>query len=110
MEWNTEALRALNDEELAELSRAITNEQSRRSVLVNSPLQMDSMARQYLVAAGLDQGSPWRRPVGAHDAYPTEWTVTHVGKTWVNTVPGNIWEPGVEGWEEVTPPESPAAE
>ncbi len=29
--------------------------------------------------------------------------VTHNGKTWVSDVDGNIWEPGVYGWTEVTP-------
>ena len=26
--------------------------------------------------------------------------VTHNGQTWVSTVDGNVWEPGVYGWEE----------
>ena len=28
--------------------------------------------------------------------------VTHNGKTWVSTCDGNVWEPGVYGWDEVT--------
>ena len=28
--------------------------------------------------------------------------VTHGGKTWVSDVDGNIWEPGVYGWTEVS--------
>ncbi|WP_270217645.1 carbohydrate-binding protein [Dorea longicatena] len=27
--------------------------------------------------------------------------VTHNGKTWISTADGNVWEPGVYGWEEV---------
>lgn len=27
--------------------------------------------------------------------------VTHNGKTWVSTIDGNVWEPGVYGWAEV---------
>lgn len=27
--------------------------------------------------------------------------VTHNGKTWRSTIAGNVWEPGVYGWEEI---------
>lgn len=45
----------------------------------------------------------WQRPLGSHDAYSENDIVTHNGKVWVSTVPGehtNVWEPGVYGWKE----------
>lgn len=42
----------------------------------------------------------WSQPVGAHDAYQTGDKVSHNGKHWTSTADGNVWEPGVYGWEE----------
>ena len=44
----------------------------------------------------------WVQPIGAHDAYEIDDKVSHNDKYWVSTVNGNVWEPGVYGWEEVT--------
>lgn len=44
----------------------------------------------------------WSQPVGAHDAYSAGAKVNHKGKHWTSTVDGNVWEPGVYGWDEVT--------
>jgi hypothetical protein len=44
----------------------------------------------------------WFQPVGAHDAYITGDKAAYNNKHWVSTVNGNVWEPGVYGWEEVT--------
>lgn len=44
----------------------------------------------------------WAQPIGAHDAYTAGDKVTHNGKKWVSTCDGNVWEPGVYGWEEPT--------
>lgn len=44
----------------------------------------------------------WSQPIGAHDAYSTGDKVSHNEKKWTSTVDGNVWEPGVYGWEEVT--------
>ena len=44
----------------------------------------------------------WSQPVGAHDAYNTGDKVSHNEKKWTSTCDGNVWEPGVYGWEEVT--------
>lgn len=44
----------------------------------------------------------WVPPIGAHDAYSLANKVSHSDKKWVSTVDGNVWEPGVYGWEEVT--------
>ena len=43
----------------------------------------------------------WSQPIGAHDAYNAGDTVTHNEKKWKSTVDGNVWEPGVYGWEEI---------
>ena len=43
----------------------------------------------------------WVQPIGAHDAYSIGDKVTHLDKHWISTVNGNVWEPGVYGWEEV---------
>lgn len=43
----------------------------------------------------------WVQPTGAQDAYGNGDKVRHVGKTWVSSVDGNVWEPGVYGWDEV---------
>ncbi len=42
----------------------------------------------------------WSQPVGANDAYSAGDKVSHNGKRWVSTADGNVWEPGVYGWEE----------
>lgn len=43
----------------------------------------------------------WRQPLGAEDAYPAGAKVSWQGKHWINTHgDGNIWAPGVYGWEE----------
>lgn len=44
----------------------------------------------------------WVQPTGAHDAYNTGDIVSHNGKIWQSNTAGNVWEPGVYGWDEVT--------
>lgn len=41
----------------------------------------------------------WSPPLGAHDAYEEGDRVSHRGKRWISTARGNVWEPGVYGWE-----------
>lgn len=43
----------------------------------------------------------WSQPIGAHDAYNTGDKVSHNAKRYMSTVDGNVWEPGVYGWDEV---------
>ena len=40
----------------------------------------------------------WRQPLGAHDAYPVGYQVTHNGQVWTSNTAANVWEPGVFGW------------
>ena len=42
----------------------------------------------------------WEQP-DSTNPYAKGDKVTHNGKTWASTVDGNVWEPGVYGWEEV---------
>ena len=44
----------------------------------------------------------WSQPLGAHDAYTLGAKVSHNEKHWISTADGNVWEPGVYGWDEVT--------
>ncbi len=41
----------------------------------------------------------WEQP-DSTNPYAKGDKVTHNGKTWISTIDGNVWEPGVYGWEE----------
>ena len=43
----------------------------------------------------------WEQP-DSTNPYMQGDKVTHNGKTWVSDIDGNVWEPGVYGWSEVT--------
>lgn len=43
----------------------------------------------------------WVQPIGAHDAYSNGDKVSHENKHWISTTDGNVWMPGVYGWEVV---------
>ncbi len=48
-----------------------------------------------------ENGYPeWVQPLGASDAYNTGDVVSYNGVLYVSTVDGNVWEPGVYGWDE----------
>ncbi len=47
-----------------------------------------------------DSVPEWEQP-GSTNPYMAGDKVTHSGKTWASTVDGNVWEPGVYGWEEI---------
>ncbi len=51
----------------------------------------------------------WSQPIGAHDAYELGAKVSHSGKRWQSTAGGNVWEPGVYGWEAVGESDQTAA-
>lgn len=56
-----------------------------------------------LVDNPAEEWPEWHQPQGAHDAYAAGKKVSHNGRRWINTYgDGNIWEPGVYGWEEVS--------
>ncbi len=41
----------------------------------------------------------WEQP-DSTNPYAKGDKVMHNGKTWISTIDGNVWEPGVYGWEE----------
>lgn len=46
----------------------------------------------------------WKQPSGAQDAYITGdrvWFPERDTDVWVSTVDGNVWQPGVYGWDKV---------
>ena len=49
----------------------------------------------------LDEWPEWRQPTGAQDAYSKGDKVSHDEKHWISEVDGNVWEPGIYGWNEV---------
>ena len=60
----------------------------------------DTQAALYKSVGFTDAGTPiWTQPLGAHDAYSIGDVVSHKDQIWVSTVNGNVWEPGVYGWE-----------
>ena len=42
----------------------------------------------------------WSQPIGAQDAYNNGDKVSHNEKHWISTVDGNVWEPGIYGWDQ----------
>lgn len=42
----------------------------------------------------------WRQPTGALDAYEKGAKVSHNNSHWISEIDGNVWEPGVYGWQE----------
>lgn len=55
------------------------------------------------IADPAEEWPKWAQPIGAHDAYNAGDKVSHNDKKWKSTCDGNVWEPGVYGWSEVTP-------
>lgn len=47
-----------------------------------------------------DEYPEWIQPTGAHDAYKIGDKVSYNDKHWVSTIDGNVWAPGVAGWDE----------
>lgn len=41
----------------------------------------------------------WVQPLGAFDAYNSGDRISHNGVAYISTLDGNVWEPGVYGWE-----------
>lgn len=77
-------------------------EGKRRAVLRDAEQRQNELNEQVLAAEGIKPGDPWRQPTGAHDAYPLNARVAHNSTEWDSLVSGNVWEPGVSGWREVT--------
>ena len=41
----------------------------------------------------------WTQPLGASDAYMKDDIVSFEGSLWISTIDGNVWQPGVYGWD-----------
>ena len=50
----------------------------------------------------LESFPEWVQPTGGHDAYNKGDKVSYNGKHWESTVDGNVWAPGVYGWNEIS--------
>ena len=48
----------------------------------------------------LEEWPEWVQPTGAHDAYNTGDKVSYNSKKYICTADGNVYAPGVYGWEE----------
>lgn len=56
----------------------------------------------YVRVGVAEDGTPiWTQPLGATDAYKKGDRARHAGKLWEFAADGNVWEPGVYGWQEV---------
>ena len=52
--------------------------------------------------AVLDEEWPeWVSPDTNGVYYPLEAKVSYNGSHWINTIDGNLWEPGQQGWDEI---------
>lgn len=49
----------------------------------------------------IDEWPEWKQPTGAQDAYNKGDKVSHNEKHYISKMDGNVWEPGVFGWEVV---------
>ena len=52
------------------------------------------------VEVTIEEWPAWKQPVGSTDAYNIGDKVAHNDKHWISFVDGNVWEPGVYGWNE----------
>lgn len=60
----------------------------------------DVTASLYKAIGFTDDGvSIWKQPLGSHDAYAKGDVVSFEDQLWISTVDGNVWQPGVYGWE-----------
>lgn len=60
----------------------------------------DVTASLYKAIGFTDDGvSIWTQPLGSHDAYAKGDVVLFEDQLWISTVDGNVWQPGVYGWE-----------
>ena len=60
-----------------------------------------SLWAKVLVDENNDTIPEWEQPESTNP-YSKGDKVTHSGKTWESTIDGNVWEPGIYGWTEVT--------
>ncbi len=61
----------------------------------------DTPAMWTMVGDPQEEFPAWIPPTGAHNAYIKGDKVSYQGNEWVSQVAGNVWEPGVYGWNMV---------
>lgn len=66
-----------------------------------TPLDAPSLFAKLLTDPTGESILPWVQP-DSTNPYAQGDKVTHGGKTWESEIDGNVWEPGVYGWAEVT--------
>lgn len=91
-----------DDSQMRLLVQQVRAEIDRRARVAAAPQVLQDMLTASQAAHG-ESGDPWVQPTHALNAYPYGWVVTHDGKTWRSTTPGNVQEPGVSGWREQAP-------
>ena len=53
------------------------------------------------VEVSVEEFPEWKQPVGSTDAYSNGDKVAYNGEHYVSIADGNVWEPGVYGWEKI---------
>ena len=91
------------DDDLDALRIAVLTEQERRALIASALAQAVALADSYAAAIGRQDGDPWQKPTGAHDAYRKGAIATHDGKTWESLIAFNAYEPGLYGWTDLGP-------
>lgn len=97
--WNFEATYAVGDRVMYNgvLYRCITAHTAQEAW---TPTDAPSLWAKVLTD---DTGEilPWEQP-DSTNPYKKGDKVSHNGKNWESTIDGNVWEPGVYGWNEIT--------
>ena len=95
-EWSADKTYAVGDRVLYG-DTLYTCLQAHTSQLTWSPTDAVSLWSRVLIPDP-DAVPEWVQPDSTNPYHKGD-KVTHNGQTWVSTVDGNVWEPGVYGWE-----------
>lgn len=96
------------EEQTVQTLRNAQSDVERAMMVSAAPVELEALQQLTLQTHGITDGSPWRQPTGAHDAYPVGYKVLYDGKEWENLTPANVWVPGVSGWREIVAEGYPA--
>lgn len=89
-----------SEDDLWEIEVSLNFEKDRRRTIVDLPQKIAAEIETYQNLTKLGSGEMWKKPSGAHDAYPDQARVTNNNKVWISLMPNNVFEPGVTGWRE----------
>lgn len=87
-------LKVCTDYELDQLRHEVQIEQERRQTLATASGKAAEIVRAYQAAIGRQDGDPFVKPTGYHDAYSEDSVVSHEGKEWTATRDGANGTPG----------------